>query len=132
MPTPVSTASLSCEQVVWNENSKLYSFDDAGGIPRTLPVAIIQGGTSQTEDRLQVKTSKGWIPLHQWLLTLPFPRLTGKEGIIAQQKAWELNKHTFQLMKLPMELRTMIFKEVLGPAYILAAGEAHIPVDGGP
>jgi hypothetical protein len=98
-----------------DRRAKLDTFDDGSDIPRTVPVSIVSYEYPLTANKLHVKLAKKRVPLAQWLLSLPKWPLLGKEGIVAQQKWWDMNKKAFSFTKLPLEIRMIVYEYALGP-----------------
>lgn len=97
--------------------SKLYTFvDHLNEFPVTVWVAALPSAHGLTSDNLFLKPDNDWWSLKKWLLsqqTRP-EELIGLKGYKAQKKWWKFTGKPFPLMKLPAEVRLIIFEHALG------------------
>lgn len=95
---------------------KLYAFKEQDQeFPRTVPVAIDKRGSYHlTIDQILVQIQGEWKPLKAWLISLPARDAGINKRLGAQRMWWKLNGKIFPLMKLPWELRLLIFEHALG------------------
>lgn len=85
--------------------------------PITVPVSLTDRRGRLTGDEILVRTHGEWKPLRTWLLSLPNEGLllSMKGGALrCQQRWWERNRKSFPFMKLPVELRLVILRHILG------------------
>ncbi|EON67550.1 hypothetical protein W97_06918 [Coniosporium apollinis CBS 100218] len=77
-----------------------------------------------TTDRLLVDTSGSWTPFEKWLDVSPIfdigkkrfaKELVGTHGYENQFMWWFSNGKTFRFLELPLEIRSMIYVQALGP-----------------
>jgi hypothetical protein len=85
----------------------------------TVPVTLhhVDNGVGPRAECIAVGESKAWYPLKDWLMTLPNRTILFKDSgsrVRAQRAWWNVNGKHFPLMKLPKELRLMIFEHALG------------------
>jgi hypothetical protein len=120
---------------IWPGNAgrgrKLYAFTQQfEEFPLATEICVARGTVTLTTDHILVRKKwKGrtacaepWTPLKSWLLQLPIPpQLTkGKDRrgiprtILAQQLWWAKTGKSFHLMSLPLELRLVILRFILG------------------
>lgn len=102
------------------KNKTIYQFTSGcrgSLVPSIFDVRVLDDTTTLTADRLQVKRQGCWIPLETWILEIPiFPceLQTRQAQMSAQWNWWQKNGKHFPLMKLPGELRDLIYLHVLG------------------
>lgn len=77
-----------------------------------------------TFDRLLVDVSGAWTPFEKWLDVSPIfeirkkrfvKGLVGSRGYENQFIWWTCNRKTFRFLELPLEIRSMIYVQALGP-----------------
>lgn len=94
----------------FNSRVKLYAFKEhSEEFPMTVPVSLV--GRHLCKDALQVRVNGEWRSMRSWLLSFH----AGPETELKwQRKWWDSNEKAFPLMKLPPEVRAVIFRHALG------------------
>ena len=111
---------------------KLYAFTQTFvEFPLAAEVTLLRGTIELTPDKILVRNKRPgkdedkqpWTPLIHWLLKLPIPHnlLTqgfNKRGVPrilhCQQIWWSKNGQCFPFLRLPAELRALVYKHALG------------------
>ncbi|QDS77706.1 hypothetical protein FKW77_003927 [Venturia effusa] len=108
---PTTSAAASS-----NDGIKLYTFLERGAVGRTVPLRL-SGKTAKGSVSVQVRLGGVWIKLAAWLSKLPthFVDRLEDRGYAKQFKWWSKNGKTFDIMKLPLELREHLYLHFLGP-----------------
>jgi hypothetical protein len=95
---------------------KMYVFNDGvSEFPLTVPVALAGKGDRLNMNTIIVRIEGKWQPLRDWLVSLPYRgELQPRIALLAQRHWWARNGRTFPLMRLPAEVRRMIYVHILG------------------
>ena len=95
---------------------KFYTFTQQGlEFPMTVPVTVFPRFGELKGDMLFVKSWGKWIPIKEWLLTIPHPNV-GKDRTTFQMTRtfWQRNGRVFRFLDLPADARNVVYEHVLG------------------
>ncbi|KAF2830611.1 hypothetical protein CC86DRAFT_164001 [Ophiobolus disseminans] len=95
---------------------KFYTFTQQGlEFPMTVPVTVYPRFGSLEGDMLFVKTWGKWMPIKEWLLTIPHAEVgAGRTTFQMTRTFWQRNGRVFGFMDLPVDARNTIYEHVFG------------------
>jgi hypothetical protein len=95
---------------------KFYTFTQEGlEFPMTVPVPVMPRFGTLNGDMLYVKPSQKWLPLKEWLLTIPHKDVGRNRTRLQMLRVfWKRNGKVFRLFELPVEMRQVVYEHALG------------------
>ncbi|PSN73389.1 hypothetical protein BS50DRAFT_653864 [Corynespora cassiicola Philippines] len=95
---------------------KFYIFKEEGiEFPQAVPIKLIPSGNNVLRvEQIHVRIGGRWQPLKQYLKSFRKARKHNPTEVERQQIWWDRNGKNFSLLKLPAEIRNLIYIHTLG------------------